>query len=200
MTWIYYFLFYLNVMDIHTALQLHSESQIQAFLKTSKNMNVRDSSDQTPLHIACAQGLTDVVKRLLKKKANINAQDANGWTPLHCAANEQHYPLCHILIQHKANITLVTNDKASVFTYACKGRKDGAKQVELLKIMFTKVPILLDQGNYRAETPLSRACIAGSFDVIQFLIHNKANVNSQTSYVVYLLLLFLGRSLLWFFY
>jgi len=170
-------------MDIHTALQLHSEQHIQSFLKTSKgdSIDVRDIEDQTPLHIAASQGLTDVVKRLLKKKANINAQDSKGWTPLHFAANEQHFPLCLVLIQHKADVTLVTKDKASILTYVCKGRKDPQKQVEVLKALYTRAPKLLDQSNYRNETPLSRACIAGSFESIQFLITHKADVNSQTS-------------------
>ena len=116
-------------MDIHTALQVHSEPHIQCFLKSHTDIDVKDICDQTPLHIASAQGMVAIVKCLLKKKANVNARDSKGWTPLHCAANEQQYDVCMALIQQKANLTVTTQDQASVLAYCSKGQRDTEKQI-----------------------------------------------------------------------
>lgn len=168
-------------MNIHTALQLHSEPHIHSFLKSkSSDINAKDICDQTPLHIACSQGMSDIVKILLKKKGDVNARDSKGWTPFHCAANEQKYDICQILITHKANLNETTQDHASVLAYCAKGQRDPEKQVKLIEMILAKIPALLDKANYRNETPLNRACISGSFEVVQCLIQKKADVNSQT--------------------
>ncbi|GCC41267.1 hypothetical protein chiPu_0025214, partial [Chiloscyllium punctatum] len=38
------------------------------------------------LHVAAANGYTDVAELLLAHKAKVNLKDADGWEPLHAAA------------------------------------------------------------------------------------------------------------------
>ena len=167
-------------MDIHTALQLHSDHHIQHFLKTSKDVNVRDVREQTPLHLAASEGMLPVVKKLLKKKADINAQDSKGWTPLHCSTNEQHFSISQFLLQHKADPALYTIDRASPLHYAVKGRRDPRRQAEFMQAILERVPDMLHQSNYRGETALLRACMIGSSESISLLIERKADVNART--------------------
>jgi ankyrin repeat protein len=170
-------------MDIHTALQLHSDHHIVQFLKTAKDVNIRDLREQTPLHVAALEGMHPVVKALLKKKADFNSQDSKGWTPLHCSTNEQHFGVCMLLLQYKADANLCTFDQNSVLHYAVKGRRNPVEQLEFIDSLLEKAPHLLDQANYRGETALLRACMIGSDEAVVHLIGKKADVSSRTKYV-----------------
>jgi ankyrin repeat protein len=47
-------------------------------LRRGANPNVKDERDQIPLHIAAAEGHTEIVKLLLEHGAEVNTQDKDG--------------------------------------------------------------------------------------------------------------------------
>uniref|UniRef100_A0A672G0Y8 phospholipase A2 n=1 Tax=Salarias fasciatus TaxID=181472 RepID=A0A672G0Y8_SALFA len=52
-------------------------------------INARDASGQTPLHLACERGDLACVKELLEEsQARTDIRDRNGETPMHCAAKQ----------------------------------------------------------------------------------------------------------------
>ncbi|XP_071359714.1 85/88 kDa calcium-independent phospholipase A2 isoform X2 [Trachinotus anak] len=52
-------------------------------------INARDASGQTPLHLACERGDLVCVKELLEEsQARTDIKDRNGETPMHCAAKQ----------------------------------------------------------------------------------------------------------------
>lgn len=54
---------------------------------TSSQINSRDVSGQTPLHLACERGDPECVKELLEEsQAQTDIKDRNGQTPMHLAA------------------------------------------------------------------------------------------------------------------
>lgn len=55
----------------------------------SSQINARDASGQTPLHLACERGDAVCVKELLEEsQARTDIKDRNGETPMHCAAKQ----------------------------------------------------------------------------------------------------------------
>ena len=54
-------------------------------------VNCRDSDGYTPLHRACYNGRTNVVKVLLQRGADVHARTQDGWQPLHCACRWGEY-------------------------------------------------------------------------------------------------------------
>ncbi|KAI1325595.1 hypothetical protein F5Y16DRAFT_377313 [Xylariaceae sp. FL0255] len=61
-------------------------------------LNLRRSSGQTMLHLACSLGLHRFVAGLLSRGANVNIKDKGGFTPLHMAAMNDHPDIVRRLI------------------------------------------------------------------------------------------------------
>ncbi|EAY10393.1 hypothetical protein TVAG_109770 [Trichomonas vaginalis G3] len=71
---------------IHYAAQINNLSLVQDLISCGVDPNMRNSTLQTPLHIACNYNSVDVVKFLITLDGiDINAQSIYGDTPLHNA-------------------------------------------------------------------------------------------------------------------
>lgn len=64
--------------------------------------NSQDNKLMTPLHIACENGYTDIVKYLLIVGAKIDIQDENGNYPVNLALDNGHKDIVRILMSHKS--------------------------------------------------------------------------------------------------
>ncbi|KAI1633925.1 hypothetical protein F4809DRAFT_554470 [Biscogniauxia mediterranea] len=66
-------------------------------------INLRRSSGQTMLHLACSLGLIRFVAGLLSRGANVGIRDKGGFTPLHMAAMNDHPEIVRRLIMKGAD-------------------------------------------------------------------------------------------------
>ncbi|KAL7623843.1 SPT3 Dosage dependent suppressor of Ty-induced promoter mutations-like protein [Parahypoxylon ruwenzoriense] len=66
-------------------------------------INLRRSSGQTMLHLACSLGLVRFVAGLLSRGANVGIRDKGGFTPLHFAAMNDHPEIVRRLIMKGAD-------------------------------------------------------------------------------------------------
>ncbi|XP_056136610.1 85/88 kDa calcium-independent phospholipase A2 isoform X2 [Lampris incognitus] len=61
-------------------------------------INARDASGQTPLHLACERGNVVCVRELLEEsQARTDIKDRNGETPMHCAAKQDTAAVIQVL-------------------------------------------------------------------------------------------------------
>lgn len=79
-------------------------SALNALLKPSTTVDVRDSCDWTPLMKAALYGHVDIVERLLEAGAEIDAQDKGGYTAMMLAASNNHAPIVDLLVNKGAMI------------------------------------------------------------------------------------------------
>lgn len=81
------------------------------------DINVKNKSDNTPLHVATLNeknNVLDVIKLLVKNGANINAINSNGNTPLHLATirfENNAEVIDFLLTQENVNINHIDNNK-----------------------------------------------------------------------------------------
>ncbi|KAI1093794.1 hypothetical protein F5B19DRAFT_104680 [Rostrohypoxylon terebratum] len=66
-------------------------------------INLKRSSGQTMLHLACSLGLARFVAGLLSRGANVGVRDKGGFTPLHMAAMNNHPEIVRRLIMKGAD-------------------------------------------------------------------------------------------------
>ncbi|KAI1210412.1 uncharacterized protein F4807DRAFT_451382 [Annulohypoxylon truncatum] len=71
-------------------------------------INLRRSSGQTMLHLACSLGLARFVAGLLSRGANVGVRDKGGFTPLHMAAMNDHPEIVRRLIMKGADPNMRT--------------------------------------------------------------------------------------------
>lgn len=62
-------------------------------------MEACDKKGNTPLHLACMGGNTDIVKELIEKEANTNATNEEKRTPVHTAAKYGSVDVVKLLIE-----------------------------------------------------------------------------------------------------
>ena len=79
------------------------------------DLETRDHSNATPLHIASANGYLSVVEFLLDHHASTEVVDDDLWQPLHAAACWGHLEVVEMLAQNGANINAKVNKKSSAF-------------------------------------------------------------------------------------
>lgn len=79
-------------------------SALNALLKPSTQVNVRDSCDWTPLMKAALSGHIEIVERLLDAGAQVDAQDKGGYTAMMLAASNNHARIVDLLLNRGAMI------------------------------------------------------------------------------------------------
>ncbi len=83
--------------DLMRAAYSGDLQQLRAILEAGADVNMRDSSESTPLMLAASKGHIEIVRELLAKGANINLQNNYGWTSLMLATTNRHTEIVRLL-------------------------------------------------------------------------------------------------------
>ena len=118
-----------------------------------------DGTRRTPLHAAASGGYAMLVELLLKNGAKVNVINGSGLTPLHLAVMGAHKAIVEILAANKADI----NAKAS-------------PEQPFTIVGTNNQRINISQG----ITPLHFAIKMNYPEIVEFLLANGANVNTAT--------------------
>ncbi|XP_071796931.1 uncharacterized protein [Asterias amurensis] len=121
-------------------------------LKPAVNVNIRDDSNWTPLHIAASVGQEDIVTVLVSKGAEVNSANSTGQTPLHYAASRDRQKVAEILLEHGADTNIAERVGATpMHRAASKGN------LEIVKLLLN-YNCRLDQQDCVGNTALHMAC------------------------------------------
>ena len=104
----------------------------EILLKHHAKINAADKDWNQPLHMACKQTHTKIVKLMMSHGADTSAENKHRQTPLHIAADVSNDcpELCEILLKHHAKINAVDKDCNQPLHLACK--RGHAKAGELM--------------------------------------------------------------------
>ncbi|XP_034534890.1 85/88 kDa calcium-independent phospholipase A2 isoform X2 [Notolabrus celidotus] len=93
-------------------------------------INTRDASGQTPLHLACERGDAACVTELLdESQARTDIRDRNGETPMHCAAKQDSTAIIQVLCSRLCpGVNELNNNGETPIHVACRlGRVESVK-------------------------------------------------------------------------
>ena len=97
-----------RVTPLHASAAHGHVDTFSLLIDRFQNLDIRGSSDQTPLHSVSWRGdsreYLEIGKRLLDRGANVNACDDEDWTPLHFAAHNGRLEFARMLLEHGAAI------------------------------------------------------------------------------------------------
>jgi ankyrin repeat protein len=175
---------------------------INLILDNGEDVNVKNSDNFTPLHMADARGNTDVASLLIERGADITAQNNEGMTPLHMAAVSGSHKIADLLI---SNLRLLKNE---VFRDILnKQNNEGMTPlhiaVETANIGDPKTKIrreliarqLINYANIEItdkekSTPLHVACMTGHIKIAELLLKKGDDIDKQKniepSYIRYI--------------
>ena len=97
-------------LSIHDAVRLDQRDQLALNRSVGTDINLRDSRQATPLHIAAERGKDAAADLLIAWGADVNARDAEGRTPMHLAAAQGHIAIERLLIAASANVNLTDSE------------------------------------------------------------------------------------------
>lgn len=86
-------------------------------LSVSSQINTRDASGQTPLHLACERGDLPCVKELLEEsQARTDIKDRNGETPMHCAGKQDSPAIIQVRLSRSEDTVTFLSDPTLTIT------------------------------------------------------------------------------------
>lgn len=155
----------------------HSEGDGAERAKTRSNAidKATETTLETPLTIACANGHKEIVELLLKEGANIEHRDKKGFSPLIIAATAGHANVVEVLLKNHAAIEAQSDrTKDTALSLACSG---GRKEVVELLLANNANK---EHRNVSDYTPLSLASSGGYIDIVNMLLEAGSEINSRT--------------------
>jgi len=147
---------------------------------TKEILYLKDTHDQTPLHVACFEGFLEIAQLLIKKGAKLDEKDKNGWTPLHCCASQGHFKVSEILITKDPKLAMIqAADGTTAFHYLVR-RWDPIISPKILSMVIKLDSNVVNMAGNSGETPLHHACLKNCEESISFLLQNKADINKRS--------------------
>ena len=170
---------------------------------------LKDSSENTLLHVACQNGHLEIVQYLVQNGAEVNARNNQKDTPLALACPGRHTDIVKFLMQNGANIDTVNQEGDSPLAIACKHGslsivehlvKNEAK-LDTLNLTRGNSPLAIackeghkntviclvkndanrDSKNHDRNSPLALACLGKHIDIIKILLKEKAKPNTKNN-------------------
>ncbi len=195
--------------DLHRAVKNETIDRVRYLLEHGADVKVLNKNGNAPLHLAILKGDVDLVK-LCYNSQIINTGNESGFTPLHLAATRGNDALIDVLRANGARVDTRDNLMATPLHFAaacgnvavilCLVQKHNADIHAVDKMWATPLNYAAYSGKTEAvdclvglgasvneakgwgESPLHSAARSGSVPVIQWLIANRANIVSKSSW------------------
>jgi len=128
---------------------------------------------RTPFWIACFEGHIKVMKLLLNdKRTDINKATLEDWTPLYLACFEGCSEVVKLLLNdQRVDVNQANNDGKTPFWIAC-----GNEYIEIVKLLLNDERVDVNKGNFEG-TPLHCICQNNQFEIVQFILVMRRDVN-----------------------
>ena len=171
---------------LHVAVGKKMTNIIKMLIDKGADMAIKNNHGNTPLH-SCINYVADAdtVRLLLQSSSGydedlsesqtrvIDLQNTNGDTMLHCAAKHCNPDIVRMILKYTK--TRAQNVKGDTPLHCAV----KLPNLETVKILIEEVKDLLKVENNFGNTPLHCAAERGDDDVVEYLIHVGAEVNTQ---------------------
>ncbi|CAG9864669.1 unnamed protein product [Phyllotreta striolata] len=122
-------------VPLHSAVHGGDIKAVELCIKSGAKISIQQQDLSTPVHLACAQGATEIVKMMFKmqpeeKLACLSSCDVQKMTPLHCAAMFDHPEIVDYLVSEGADMNAMDKERRSPMLLAAL--RGGWRTVHML--------------------------------------------------------------------
>ncbi|MBT4884838.1 MAG: hypothetical protein HON55_01630, partial [Legionellales bacterium] len=169
---------YANINPLHIAVSFGHIDIAEFLINKDADVNAKDKSGSTPMHMAIIQVDKKIAKGLIKaliniEKIDLDAKDNKGYTPLHTAIERLNLGAAKAFITKGANINAKDNKGYTPLHTAIEHR--NLRSVNALIEKNADVNAKDNQG----YTPLHMAVFQSETVILQALITKGANINAN---------------------
>ncbi|XP_026504511.1 ankyrin repeat domain-containing protein 7 isoform X3 [Terrapene carolina triunguis] len=157
---------------LHRAAAGGDLGKLQQLLK-KHNINQLDKENRTPLHLACANGHSDVVTYLVDNKCKLNLCDNDNRSPLMKAVQCQQEKCATMLLEHGADPNLVDVNSNTALHLAAQTANIS------LVVQLLEYNAHIDSQNKEGYTPLTIAITENHQEMVEFLLRKGADVHAR---------------------
>ena len=165
----------LGRMPLHNAVQFGHKGMVELLLQRGANVEAKDNTGGTALHLAAQNGFLSIAEALLKYKADLNARNSqqnNGQTPLHAAVQGGHRVMSEFLVERGADVNATSSGGASPLFTAVSYDHPGL----LARLLASGAKP--DLENNSGRTALSYAAERGQLESVKALLAAKTDPNA----------------------
>lgn len=165
--------------ELFDAVMAEDAAGVVAALAAGADVNQRDASSRTALHMAASRKSAEIVVLLLDAGADVDAEaDATAGRvhPLHWAANFGRAANVKALLEHGAKVDVVTLQGDTALLLAAKS---GHVEVAEALLQAGANP-LAEEATY-GDTPIYLAAMAGHVKLVELMVANGVDVNLRNS-------------------
>ncbi|CAC5359860.1 unnamed protein product [Mytilus coruscus] len=139
---------------------------------TGSNVDVKDKTGETPLHLACRKGNEKIVKLFIDNGASIDAKTKKDkMRPFHEACRNGHRNVVDILLENNVKYDKQNEQGWTGLFFSCANGFN-----DIVKIILNRKPDVNRTAKDRI-TALHAASMNSHKDVVNTLLEKKANVN-----------------------
>ncbi|XP_065580521.1 uncharacterized protein LOC136040243 [Artemia franciscana] len=165
-----------SLTALHFAAQGPSLEAIKFISGQNIDVHIKDVDGQSALHVAAVHGKKNIVELLIRKIGlSVDNPDNYGKTALHVSAKNGHKDVVEVLLKNNASTNIKDYSGNPPLHYAV-----GNDYIDVAKILLEKeasVDINEIQGGF---TSLHWSAQRGHFELVNFFLQNRADVNART--------------------
>lgn len=162
--------------EIHQAVESGDLAALKAILaQTPGEVNTKDATNNSPLHLASVEGHKEVVEILIAHGADVNIGDNENSPPIVNAALRNHIEIVRLLLDNGASASLVDNNEMAPLHFACMGGNP-----EIVRMLIEKGADV-NSHNTQGLTPLIYASYRGKLEAIKLLMEKGADPNMTSA-------------------
>ncbi|XP_039364933.1 ankyrin repeat domain-containing protein 7 isoform X1 [Mauremys reevesii] len=157
---------------LHRAAASGDLGRLQQLLK-KHDINQLDKENRTPLHLACANGHSDIVNYLVDNKCKLNLCDNDNRSPLMKAVQCQEEKCATMLLEHGADPNLVDVNSNTALHLAAQTANIS------LVVQLLEYNAHIDSQNKEGYTPLTIAITENHQEMVEFFLRKGADVHAR---------------------
>ena len=147
------------------------EKVLHLLLEANNDINYRDESGVTPLHVALRNRNNRLAEILLLHGADPSVTDENLKTGLHYASQTCNSEITDVILKHKPDVGCKDCKGETVLHYFARNN-DAENALKILKFNEKERSILINSTNGKGKTALHIAALNGSVQFMEILINN----------------------------